>query len=164
MEALEKGNDENTGSIETLTPEISDFEQRIADLEQAVAEATTQRQEDYAEWAEPVAANTAAQDVIALYVAPAGETRIDRGAANYAEHHCLKELLAPASQLERRMLLRAARDFRSLREERTGLRRKMHRLSLSSSWGRSPRSAQLMYSRSPIRRPPRQLLLLICRR
>jgi len=83
IEDLEKGIDENKGSIENLAQEIADLLQGIKELDKSVAEATDQRKEDHEDYGEALAANNAAKDVIAfaknrlqkfynpkLYVAP----------------------------------------------------------------------------------------------
>jgi len=80
---LEKGIEENKGSIETLSTELAALAKGIKDLDKAVAEATEQRKEDHEDYVSNLAANNAAKDVIAfaknrlqkfynpkLYVAP----------------------------------------------------------------------------------------------
>merc|ERR1719172_463721 len=66
MEDLEKAIEEAKGSVETLAAEIEALEDGIKALDKAVAEATEQRKEDHEDFAENMAADNAAKDIIGI--------------------------------------------------------------------------------------------------
>merc|ERR1719235_344790 len=65
IEDLEKGMEEATSSIETLSAETEALQKGIVDLDKSVAEATEQRKTEHAENEETLANNNVAKDLIA---------------------------------------------------------------------------------------------------